>query len=82
MARLAHRHEPCDHDVVVEAAEGRQSEVLAGREWGGLLLVVEQAGSSSVGAAPPLVHLAPTKVAAGHQERCVGKYRGLAALAE
>ena len=61
-----HRHEPCDDDIVVEAAEGRQSEVLAGRGRGGRrLLVVEQAGSSGVAAAPPLVDLAPAKVA-GH----------------
>ena len=61
-----HRHEPRDDDIVVEAAEGRQSEVLAGRGWGGRrLLVVEQAGSSGVAAAPPLVDLAPAKVA-GH----------------
>ena len=57
-----HRHEPRDDDIVVEAAEGRQSEVLAGRGRGGRrLLVVEQAGSSGVAAAPPLVHLAPAQ---------------------
>ena len=72
-ASVAHRHEPRDDDIVVEPAEGRQSEVLAGRGWGGRrLLVVEQAGSSGVAAAPPLVHLAPAKVA-GH---CTGRRVG------
>ena len=65
VARVVHRHEPCDHDVVVEPAEGRQSEVLAGPGWGGYgLLVVEQASSSGVAATPPLMHIAPPLV--GH----------------
>ena len=65
MARVVHRHEPCDHDVVVEPAEGRQSEVLAGPGWGGYgLLVVEQASSSGVAATPPLMHITPPLV--GH----------------
>eukprot|EP00964_Phaeocystis_antarctica_P027948 scaffold15753_cov58-Phaeocystis_antarctica.AAC.5 len=71
VSTVRHRHEPRDHHVVVEAAEGRQGEVLAGQGWGGHgLLLVEQAGSSRVAAAPPLVHIAPPLV--GHDCACGG----------
>ena len=79
VSTVRHRHEPSDHNVVVEAAEGRQGEVLAGPGGGHGLLLVEQAGASRVAATPPLVHIAPplvgltVRAVAHHAKRRVGE---------